>query len=93
MVADRPANLDILTSADVEALDEAIEHFLGKSGSQVSEISHRESAGWQAVKDGEVIPYETALIDTGAVEFPPGTNERVSALIRAHEASIGHTSD
>ena len=93
LIADRPANLEILTPADLAALDEAIERFRGLSGSKVSEISHRESAGWQSVKNGEIIPYETAMIDTSPVDFPPGTGDRIDKLISAHRASVGTSSE
>lgn len=92
VVADREPDREVLKASDLEALDEAIDYFFGKSGSQASEISHRQSAGWQAVKNGQLIPYETAIIDTAAREFPADTEDRVRGLLQAHGASVSKIS-
>lgn len=47
---------------EIAIIDEVIAEFKGKTAAQVSEMSHKE-AGWVMAKEGEVIPYETALLD------------------------------
>lgn len=53
----------IFDAGDVHYLDMALEQFRGSTATQCSDFSHRESFGWNAVDDNEVIPYGTALVD------------------------------
>lgn len=47
---------------ELTVIDEVIAEFEGMTAAQVSEMSHKE-AGWVMADEGEVIPYETALLD------------------------------
>lgn len=54
----------IFDEEDLRYLERALERFHGMTGKECSDFSHRASAGWQTVNKGEVIPYETSIIDT-----------------------------
>ena len=49
---------------DVQYLGRALRRFRGMTGKECSDFSYSASAGWQTVKQGQIIPYETCLIDT-----------------------------
>ena len=49
---------------DVRYLERALKRFHGMTGRECSDFSHHASAGWQTVKQGQIIPYETSIIDT-----------------------------
>ncbi len=49
---------------DLSYLDSALSKFHGMTGKQCSDFSHCASAGWQTVGEKEIIPYETAFVDT-----------------------------
>jgi hypothetical protein len=55
-------------------VDDIIEDLRARSASDVSDLSHEQSPGWNLVDEGEDIPYATALIDTRAPS--PATLER-----------------
>ena len=57
----------VFDSDDLSFLDRSLAKFRGWSGNKCSEFSHRVSGGWQSVEDGQIIPYETALVDTRPV--------------------------
>lgn len=57
----REPDMNRLTATEKALLDQAIETMRGRSGSDVSNASHREP-GWQMVDDNETIPYETAFL-------------------------------
>ncbi len=61
-VPQRPANLALFSQAEIAIIDEVIARLRRMSAKQVSDMSHRESPGWNLVNDGEDIPYLTALI-------------------------------
>lgn len=72
-----------LDTQDREFLDEALELFRGKTGSATSEWSHRHSAGWQVLEDGDLIPHESWLIDTAALDEPPAHSaDDVAEMLR-----------
>ena len=54
----------VFSNGDVRYLERALKRFHGMTGKECSDFSHRASAGWQTVKDHEVIPYETSLVST-----------------------------
>lgn len=58
----RPANLTIFTSAEIEVVKAIIDRFDGVDAATISDVSHRESAGWIALEFGETIPYDSALV-------------------------------
>lgn len=47
---------------EIGVIDEVISEFKGMTAADVSERSHNE-AGWILTKEGETIPYETALLE------------------------------
>lgn len=61
VLALREANLDVFSSKEIDLVSKIIHECWGKSGSQMSAISHR-FRGWMLAKDGEDIPYEVALV-------------------------------
>lgn len=60
----RPADLALFTDGEIAIVDEVIEICRGMTAGDLSELSHRWSAGWNLVGDRETIPYQTALIAT-----------------------------
>lgn len=61
VIALREANLDLLSSKEVDLVSQLIREFWGKSAKAMSDLSHR-FRGWKLAKDGEDIPYEVALV-------------------------------
>lgn len=61
-VADRAANVDLFLADELELVDDVIGQVKGHSAGTISELSHRQSHGWNIVDIGDDIPYETALI-------------------------------
>ncbi len=59
--ANRPADMESLSSEDVRILDEQLQRFANFNASAIEEFSHQD-AGWLATEDGEPIPYELAGI-------------------------------
>lgn len=59
------ADLSSFNGNEIAIVDEVLEWLRDKNASEVSEMSHRE-LGWELAKDGEVIPYGTALISAEA---------------------------
>ena len=60
----RRAPEPIFDKDDLRYLERALSKFRGMTGKECSDFSHRASAGWQTVNKGEIIPYETSLVDT-----------------------------
>lgn len=60
-VALREADLSLFTPAEVAIVDEVIQNLRGLSATEVSARSHR-FIGWEVAREGEMIPYGTALI-------------------------------
>ena len=75
----RPPDLSVFGPDELELVDAVLELFRGFDASTISAISHRVSAGWNLVDEGEEIPYETALISTSPA--PP------EALKLGHEVA------
>lgn len=61
VVARRMANLDLLSSKEVDLVSQLIQECWGKTAKAMSDLSHR-FRGWRLAKDGEDIPYEVALV-------------------------------
>jgi len=61
VLALREADLDVFSSKEIDLITQIIKECWGKSGSQMSAISHR-FRGWMLAKDSEDIPYEVALV-------------------------------
>ena len=52
----------VFDPGDFHYLDVALEQFRGSTAAQCRDFSCRESFGWNAVDDNDVIPYGTALV-------------------------------
>jgi hypothetical protein len=74
LVPMRPANTTVFTPAELETIDRVLSDLEGLNARQVSDLSHEE-AGWRLVDDGDVIPYEAALV--GARQVPTPTSRRL----------------
>jgi Protein of unknown function (DUF4065) len=67
-LAQRPPDLSAFEPNEIELIDEVLDLFRHADAGTISDISHRVSAGWNLVEEGEEIPYETALI---SMDPPP----------------------
>ncbi len=73
-VALREPDLSGFTGEEIATVDRALSQLWGHSARDVSDLSH-EFLGWKIARDGEIIPYETALIDNS----PPTEEETAFA--------------
>jgi hypothetical protein len=76
-IAERDPDLAIFKSEELELVDNLIEQLRGRSGTSVSQLSHKQSVGWNLVELKEDIPYYTALVSNE----PPSEE----TLVRARE--------
>lgn len=60
--AKRHANTALFSDDELAIVDEVVDRLRRLTARQVSDLSHRESPGWNLVNEGEDIPYLTALI-------------------------------
>jgi Protein of unknown function (DUF4065) len=74
----RPADTSVFSATELETIDSVLSDLAGLNARQVSDLSHEE-AGWQLTDDGEVIPYESALV--GARHVPTPTAERLERQV------------
>jgi len=58
----RPPDLSVFDAAELAVVNETIKQLWGRSGKEVSDLSH-DFLGWRIAEDREVIPYEMALVD------------------------------
>ncbi|MHB1006596.1 MAG: Panacea domain-containing protein [Chloroflexota bacterium] len=58
----REPDLSVFSPAEIALVDQVIELFQSCNASDVSEISHAWSVGWQVARDSAEIPYETVLL-------------------------------
>jgi uncharacterized phage-associated protein len=65
----RPADVAVFTDAELETIERVLSDLGGLNARQVSDLSHEE-AGWRLVSEGEVIPYEAALVGAKQVSTP-----------------------
>jgi Antitoxin SocA-like, Panacea domain len=54
--------LDEFTAAEIALVNEVIDDLWEQTAAEVSQVSH-DFIGWQAARMGEIIPYETCLVD------------------------------
>ena len=74
----RAADLSVFTTEELETVERVLSDLDGLNARQVTELSHEE-AGWRLVDEGEVIPYEAALV--GAVQVSTPTSRRLQAQV------------
>lgn len=65
----RPADTSVFSTTELETIDSVLSDLAGLNARQVSDLSHEE-AGWQLTDDGQVIPYESALVGARQVATP-----------------------
>ncbi|MCW2994065.1 MAG: hypothetical protein JWQ18_1560 [Conexibacter sp.] len=63
-VAKRPARRDLFDAEELALIDDVVRQIRTHTAASVSNMSHRQSAGWNLVELNEDIPYSTALIST-----------------------------
>jgi hypothetical protein len=79
----RPADRTMFTPEELDLVRSVVGQLKGRTADEVSDDSHRKSAGWKMVGTGEDIPYSTALISTEPLR--EDTTER----LRAAAARLG----
>jgi hypothetical protein len=75
----RAADVSRFSDTELAAVRDAIAALYGRTGSEVSRLSHEE-AGWRMVGDREIIPYATAYL--------PQTQGEITPKIRARAEEI-----
>lgn len=78
VIPERAPDLSVFTSEELETVDKVLQDLDGLNARQVTELSHEE-AGWRLVEEGEVIPYEAALV--GALQVSTPTSRRLEAEV------------
>jgi hypothetical protein len=69
LVPVRSADLSVFTKEELGTIDRVLDDLEGLNPRQVSDLSHEE-AGWRLVGEGDVIPYEAALVGAQQVSTP-----------------------
>jgi hypothetical protein len=70
----RAADTSVFSTVELETIEKVLADLEGLNARQVSVLSHEE-AGWRLVDEGDVIPYEAALL--GAAQVHTATSERL----------------
>jgi hypothetical protein len=65
----RPADPSVFSESELETIEQVLADLEGLNARQVSDLSHEE-AGWRLVNEGDVIPYEAALVGARQVSTP-----------------------
>lgn len=63
-IALREPDMEIFSIEEREVIDEILAALRPLDARGVSELSHEHSAGWNLTPEGQLIPYESALIST-----------------------------
>lgn len=71
-----------LDGDDREMLENALKFFRGKSGKAVSDWSHKHSAGWQVLEDGDLIPHQSWLVDVEQLGASTHSASEVEQMLR-----------
>lgn len=74
LVTLRPPDITVFSAVELETIDHVLADLEGLNARQVSDLSHEE-AGWRLVDEGDVIPYEAALV--GARQASTPTSQRL----------------
>lgn len=74
----RPADTSVFSESELQTIDQVLADLEGLNARQVSDLSHEE-AGWRLVDEGEVIPYEAALV--GARQVSTSTSRRLERQV------------
>ena len=84
LIPSEPVRPILLSSEEIESVDEVIEDLRGLTARQVSDLSHDEE-GWRMVEQGQTIPFEAAVLRR------PVVTERVRAHAGALAKQHGRT--
>jgi hypothetical protein len=63
-VALQPPELRVFTPDELALVERVVGEMRSQDARSISDLSHAQSAGWQLVDEGQVIPYDTAFIST-----------------------------
>lgn len=77
----------VLDERDKALLDEALEFFRGKTGKAVSDWSHKHSAGWRVLEDGDLIPHQSWLVDVEQLGESSHSAGEVEQMLRDNSLS------
>jgi hypothetical protein len=69
LVPRRQPDVSVFSAAELATIEKVLTDLDGLNARQVSDLSHEE-AGWRLVGEGEVIPYEAALVGARQVSTP-----------------------
>ena len=83
----RPAQRDLFSTSELQAVTDAVAWLSGRSGSEVSALSHEEP-GWQLVGEGENIPFATAYLMTDQLSGSPRVKARAEQIAAAYARRI-----
>jgi hypothetical protein len=67
-VAVAEPDLRLFSDEEMAIVDRVLDWLRDRGAMDVSDLSHEQSAGWNLVEEGEVIPYDTAFISTAEPE-------------------------
>ena len=69
LVPRRPADTTVFSKEELETIEHVLSDLDGLNARQVSDLAHDE-AGWRLVEEGDVIPYEAALVGARQLSTP-----------------------
>ena len=84
LVPRREPDLSLFDDEEIAAIDEVVADLKGKSGAEVSAMSHREM-GWFLTDDGETIEWEMAYLKPAVLT--PEVREHARRLAAEHAVS------
>lgn len=81
----READVSLFSPIEMETIEQVLGDLDGLNARQVSDLSHEE-AGWRLVGEGDVIPYEAALVGAPQVSTP--TSRRLEHDVAARHGLL-----
>jgi uncharacterized phage-associated protein len=75
-------NLDEFTANQMKIVDRVIDEMREYNNTEVSDLSHQRSAGWNMVEFSETIPYRTAIMATREIPEEDVERARLVAVER-----------
>jgi len=67
LLPDGDADMTMFSEEERDIIDRVFDEMRPLNATASSDLSHRRSAGWRVLENGETIPYETAFISTESV--------------------------
>lgn len=80
IVPKREVNLDLFTAQELEYVNTITDLFRDKTATQISDLSHNWSIGWQLADFNETIPYTTTFLGS-----TPVTEEEAEGIVELFE--------